>query len=653
MRKVARLAVSLAIAVGALLAGAAPANAHAELVSSDPSNGAALQTAPTEIRLTFSEQPDPALTEIDVLDTSGTKLDVVGTPAPDGDRALVFPVTGDLSRGVYTVSWGTTSVEDGHTTNGSFAFGIGVTAPAGSGSTAAPPPSTSGPTPLSVISKSLLYAGLMLLVAIAVVGMGVFGGAPKARPRVGAWAAAAALVGALGFVWAQQRATGAPLGRYLGSEAARVPILLVGATVGAAAFALVAARSSHRWLPWAAGAAAGIALALRAHGGHAAAAPTPLLAQAEQWLHMLAGAAWAGGLVLLIVLIRERRDDPPVDIAHRYSSVALLAIAVVVLSGSLRGVAELGGLDDVARIWRSTYGRILAIKIAIVLVVIALGAINRYRSLARLDRDHRPLLRVATAEIAAAIGVVALTATLTSLPPPARAVGSMAAPTDTVTMTGSDLATTVQASITVTPGQPGANLYRATFVRYGSDEPDAADEVRLQLQSVTRPNLPGATVTFNPDGDGWVAQSLDPSIAGTFLATAQVRTGASVVQIPLTLITRSTGEISTTIAPGDETVADAAFDDGVRLQGTSSATTPTQLHVTAFGPDGNELALATLVIVGSPEGGRPTQLRTQRFTKGHFAASSDLQPGTWTFDAIATTKAGRAYQVTWRSTVPG
>jgi putative copper export protein len=517
---------------------------------------------------------------------------------------------------------------------------------------AAPPPRTSGPTPLSVASKSLLYAGLMLLVAIAIVGMGVFGGAPSARRRLGLWAGAAALVGALGFLWAQQRATGATLGRYLSSAAARNPIALLAVTAVATTLAVIATRAPHRWWPWASGAAAAVALAVRAHGGHAAAAPSPLLAQAEQWVHMLAGACWAGGLVLLVVLVRERRDDPPVALAHGYSTVALAAIAIVVVTGLFRAVTELGGLDDVVRLWDSSYGRTLTIKVALVLTVIVLGARNRYRSLGRLGRDQRPLLRIAGAELIAALGVLALTATLTSFAPPASVVPAAAAPIDAVTMTGSDLGTTVQASITVTPGRPGPNLYRASFARYGTDEPFPVEEVQLQLHPVTRPALPASTITFHDRGDGWVAQAIDPSVAGTYLATAQLRSGATVTQIPLTLITRSAGEITTTPAPGGETVAVATFTDGVRLQATSSASTPTQIHITAFGPDGNELALAGLVLVGSPADGPPSRLTIERFTKGHFAASPQLDTGPWTFDAVATTADGQAYQITWSSTVP-
>ena len=51
--------------------------------------------------------------------------------------------------------------------------------------TAPTPTATSGPTPLAVGSKAALYAGLMLLVAIAVVAIGLFDDAPAARRRLG------------------------------------------------------------------------------------------------------------------------------------------------------------------------------------------------------------------------------------------------------------------------------------------------------------------------------------------------------------------------------------------------------------------------------------------------------------------------------------
>ena len=507
---------------------------------------------------------------------------------------------------------------------------------------------------LGVVAKALLYAGLMLVVAVAVIGEGVFGGAPKARPRIAAWAGVAAVVGSIGLLVSQQQATHASMGRFLGSQVARTPIALVVVCVIAAVLALLAARRPERWLPWAAGMAAAIAMAVRAHGGHATATSTPLLSQAEQWVHIMAGACWAGGLVLLILLVRERRDDPPVALARRYSTVALTAISVVVATGLLRSVTELGGLGQVVHIWSSSYGRTLAIKVAVVLIVIGLGAINRYRSVGRLATDATPLRRIASTEVVAAVGILLLTATLTSYAPPTSGYNTgPTTPSNVVAITGSDLATTTTVALTVTPAQPGPNLYRATVTAFGTDTPVQADALTLQLNSVTQPSLPGASVKFKPDGTGWVAQSLDPSTPGTFAMLAEIRSGASVTEVPLTLVTRSAGNITTGLAPDEETVANASFGDGVRLQGTSAPATPTQIHLTAFASNGTELPLSGVSLAASPATGPPIHLAVQRFSAGHFAASPTLAAGTWTIDAVATTRDGQAYQVTWQAVVTG
>jgi hypothetical protein len=77
------------------------------------------------------------------------------------------------------------------------------------------------------------------------------------------------------------------------------------------------------------------------------------------------------------------------------------------------------------------------------------------------------------------------------------------------------------------------------------------------------------------------------------------------------------------------------------------------VHLTAFAPDGKELPIERLDLVASPATGPPTRLGVTRFTAGHFAASAILDPGAWTFDAVATTRDGRAFQCTWSSTVTG
>jgi len=647
--RVCRALIGGLLLMGLFLVGMPAAQAHADLVSSDPAGGATLPTAPTELRLTYSEAPDPSLSAVQLL-TSGASLVPTGPQQVAQQTTLVVPITDPLPEGTYTVTWRVVSVDDGHVTAGAFAFGVGTPPDPATAPTAT---AASGPTPLAVASKAALYAGLMVLVAIAAVAIGLFHDAPGARRWLGVAAGVAALLGAIGFLVAQQQAIGAPLDTYLGSSAARSTIWLVIATAIAAVFAVIAARSA-RWAPWAAGAAAAVALGARAHGGHAAATATPLIAEAIQWIHMLAGASWAGGLLLLILLVRERQDDPPMTEARRYSTMALGAIAVVVTSGLIRAVTELGGWSGLSATLQTTYGGTLAIKVAVVLVVIALGAYNRMRGVHRLERDARPLRRVAGIELVAIVGVLLLTATLTSLAPPAGTSSASATPAaNAVSLSGSDFATTIDVAVTVMPAEPGPNLFRVAVTAYGTETQAGADAVTLQLRSVTRPEVPSATIELRPDGDGWVAQALDPSVDGTYRLSVEVQTGASVTDVPLTLITRSSGAITTAPAPGGDTVAVATFKDGVRLQAASSAASPTQVHITAFAADGTELPLRDLVLVASPEAGAPERLVVQRFTAGHFAATAALAPGTWTLDAVATTRDGRTYQCTWQTVVAG
>ena len=180
MRRAVRMLVVASVATLALVAMAGVAHAHANLLSSDPAGGSTVQTAPTQLTLNYSEEPDPQLSHVELLNGSGATVDT-GAPTLQGQKTLVVPITGDMPDGVYTVSWSAVSVDDGHTTTDSFSFGVGVKAPP-PGPAAAAPPTASGPTVLGVAGKALLYAGLMLVVAVAVVGEGVFGGAPKARP---------------------------------------------------------------------------------------------------------------------------------------------------------------------------------------------------------------------------------------------------------------------------------------------------------------------------------------------------------------------------------------------------------------------------------------------------------------------------------------
>jgi methionine-rich copper-binding protein CopC len=103
------------------------AAAHALLRSSEPAAGAALSTAPAAVTLHFTEQPDAGLSVVRVLDSDGRAVAATPVRPVPGDGRAVTTGLPSLPRGVYTVDWRTTSAVDGHTTVGSFSFGVGET----------------------------------------------------------------------------------------------------------------------------------------------------------------------------------------------------------------------------------------------------------------------------------------------------------------------------------------------------------------------------------------------------------------------------------------------------------------------------------------------------------------------------------------------
>ncbi|THV30090.1 copper resistance CopC family protein [Glycomyces paridis] len=123
-RTPARRAVPLLLAAllgGALALGsAAPASAHAALVSTDPEDGAVLAEAPAEVSATFSELLDGPSTEIAVTDPSGAVV-AVADPSFDGDT-FTLPML-YTTAGEYTVAFRVIS-EDGHRVDGQLAFTV-------------------------------------------------------------------------------------------------------------------------------------------------------------------------------------------------------------------------------------------------------------------------------------------------------------------------------------------------------------------------------------------------------------------------------------------------------------------------------------------------------------------------------------------------
>jgi putative copper resistance protein D len=106
-------------------------------------------------------------------------------------------------------------------------------------------------------------------------------------------------------------------------------------------------------------------------------------------IHVLATAAWAGGLpVLLFALVEQSRfvhDEAracTLDICARFSLMAMVAVALIVLSGVANAGFRVGG--SFGKLFGSDYGDLLLKKLVAVAAMLALAYFNRFIAAPRL-----------------------------------------------------------------------------------------------------------------------------------------------------------------------------------------------------------------------------------------------------------------------------
>jgi copper transport protein len=143
----------------------------------------------------------------------------------------------------------------------------------------------------------------------------------------------------------------------------------------------VAARSTA----WRVGAGAvGLGL-LRTNGmvGHALDAPSPLWAQVAGLVHLTGIVLWIGGLAMLLLGVLPRRK--PAELAHvvpRYSRLAMVSVALIVLGGLALAWQVIG---SVGAVLTTDYGRLLLVKLAIFALVLVIAQASRGWVAHRLD----------------------------------------------------------------------------------------------------------------------------------------------------------------------------------------------------------------------------------------------------------------------------
>jgi copper transport protein len=572
-----RLLVGLAAIVYLSLAPAT-AWAHANLDRADPSPGSQLDQPPTQLRLTFSEAVDGSFSRVQLLNTRGDQVDRGDSHVAAGDPlSLMVSVPDQLPNGVYTVAWRTLSAVDGHTVNGAFPLIVG------------PMPAEGLPVTAAASSEASFDLGVAVarwwfsLAACAVFGIllswhfvlrPLFGRSnPAALPLAAARARQIAVLSALvllagtlfGAIAQAASAADVPLwgvfgqplmdllgrGRFATLWWARLLLVVI-------ALGLVAWRGVRRWPSQVALAATSLALLTSSLSSHSAALLSgSYLGVAADWLHFLAVAAWIGGLLTLAFVLptavhasQGSGDRVLARAVGRFSTLALVSVVLIVLTGTFQAWLEVGSWDGLIR---TAYGLSVTAKIALLVIMLLAAGFNLLIArpgLARmaasgssaaasnLARRFGTSVRV---EIAIGVIVLGVAAILTGLSPARDQLarensGEISGPVDKqVDANG------LNVRIQITPNVLGINRLA---VQLPGTDPSQVERVQLTLTFLDQQlgSQPIVLTESSSAPDTWEITTPALSQAGTWQAEMLVRrTGQDDARTALRFIVAAPG----------------------------------------------------------------------------------------------------------------
>jgi len=434
-----RGAAAVILALLCSLAALSPALAHAELVRSDPADGAALAKPPRQVRLWFSEALAPGVSQARVLDVGGQAVAGVALQFDRTDPSLLMLALPPLPDGQYTIAYSIVSADDGHASSGRLTFTAGGRYAASA--SAAGQVSDSGapvfPSPLEVGLRWLNFTALAglaggLAVAMLVLGRGARRAAAglrqdllAAEQQVLAWAfwcniaALAVGLGLLAWQMVGLAAAAGPGGAISlpglawallsGAQAGRLWLLRQALLVASAALLFARLRgqaagaggdSSDDLRIQAAGLLAVAVLGTQAFSSHAAAlASDAYPAILADWLHLSAAGLWTGGLLALAFSLLppawRRRHTPAAAALVRagfrpFGGMAAISVGVLAATGLYSLGRQVASPDALLT---TLYGQTLLVKSALVLGAGALGLLNSSLLHPRLAAPLARLLR--------------------------------------------------------------------------------------------------------------------------------------------------------------------------------------------------------------------------------------------------------------------
>ena len=491
MNQVVRLVIAVAGCVLLAAGTAGPAVAHATLVRSNPAEGAVLAAAPPKAVFVFDEAVSLPDRGVKVFDADG---DTVAASATSRDTVVTVDLPDRMAGGTYVVTWRAVS-GDGHPIAGSLTFSVGRP----SVTVAAPEPTDAESPKVSATLSAVQGVGYLGLFLAA--GLTVFAStllprtfAPgRSRARIQGLAKTSAVVAlvatALTIPLTVIHQQGLGLDRVADRDIwlAGSPSAMAGLVLLAVGFTLLgqnvgdAADRRTRWF-----ALSGVALVVIAPAltGHTRAfSPEPLVVGTDI-LHVLAGSIWLGGLVgiaLTLPALAGRQDDAAQTLA-RFSMAAAGVLVALTGTGLVLAWRILASWEN---LFGSTYGRILLVKVAVVLVVVTVAGWNRFVLLPRVRAGkRRPGRKSATTRIGGTVRIEAallvvvllLTGFLVNKSPSAAPANAAEGRPGVQTAALGDL----EVRATMTPGARGRNT-----IRFRIQDPTGAPVALARLPTVS------------------------------------------------------------------------------------------------------------------------------------------------------------------------
>jgi copper transport protein len=382
-----RVCVLLLGLLGAGLLLAAPAAAHATVVTSSPADGSRLKAVPHTITITFDENVGLGnVGYLHVTNQVGKRVDAKAAYHPGGDGTKVADdLTSGLGDGTYTASFRVVSA-DSHPVAGTIRFvvGSGALVHGSAGGSAV----NHGTSEVFDLVRWISYAGLALLGGVWLLLTFWPAGRDDRRARAIVWTGwgGATLGAALELLLQGPYSAGAGLSKIASSSLIDdtlhtdygqlhcVRLVLLGLMALIFARSLQADARPARWEAVVGVLFVGVAWSF-SDAGHGATTSPSWLSVPVDMLHVLAMATWIGGLVMLVGAVLPRREpDELREVLPIFSKVAFTSVVVLAASGTY---AAFRGIGTINAIFTTNYGLLVVFKVVLLIGILSVASLSR------------------------------------------------------------------------------------------------------------------------------------------------------------------------------------------------------------------------------------------------------------------------------------